>query len=353
MKTTATDINSKRRSGLFMPIDEAWVDSFSWLTTLLGLDNEGDGSLTRKAATADPKPLICSQSVAREGKEVEFRQLKTKASSKLLFLLSPVFIHFLALSTVAQLKKQFSFCYPNDNYTTNSTFEAKLNHLLDSFTMKTGIDSGFYNFSNGEEDRAYAIGICRPDMDLESCGNCISAASISLTASTCPNVRQAIGGIDDGRYNFCMLRYSNYEIFGLMENAPYIFMSPENNGNITENLVEFNQTRNRLLKRLFSEAAASNSLQKYAVGNETVTGNVKLYALVQCNPDLSEADCNLCLNDAAKLIPECCDKKEGGRVITPSCSFRYETNRFYKASIEKPTETPSTDPRVPVQMISS
>ncbi|KAK4858748.1 hypothetical protein QYF36_021382 [Acer negundo] len=30
-------INSKRRSGLFMPIDEAWVDSFSWLTTLEGL----------------------------------------------------------------------------------------------------------------------------------------------------------------------------------------------------------------------------------------------------------------------------------------------------------------------------
>ena len=43
MKTTATDINGKRRSGLFMPIDEALVDSFSWLTTLLGLDNEEGG----------------------------------------------------------------------------------------------------------------------------------------------------------------------------------------------------------------------------------------------------------------------------------------------------------------------
>ena len=43
MKTTATDINSKRRSGLFMPIDEAWVDSFSWLTTLFVLDNEEIG----------------------------------------------------------------------------------------------------------------------------------------------------------------------------------------------------------------------------------------------------------------------------------------------------------------------
>ena len=30
-----------------------------------------DGSMRRNAATADPKPLICSQRVAREGKEVE------------------------------------------------------------------------------------------------------------------------------------------------------------------------------------------------------------------------------------------------------------------------------------------
>ncbi|TXG47146.1 hypothetical protein EZV62_026440 [Acer yangbiense] len=78
--TTVTDINSKRRSGLFMPIDEALVDSFSWLTTLLGLDNEGgergDGSMTRNAATAYPKPPICFQRVAREGMEVElFRQV--------------------------------------------------------------------------------------------------------------------------------------------------------------------------------------------------------------------------------------------------------------------------------------
>ncbi|TXG47144.1 hypothetical protein EZV62_026438 [Acer yangbiense] len=99
MKTTATDINSKRRSELFMPIDETLVDSFSWLTTLLGLDNEEgvidpmllksvikgysirnsdtlswnlsyqDGSIARNAVTAYPKPLICFQRVAGQGRQ--------------------------------------------------------------------------------------------------------------------------------------------------------------------------------------------------------------------------------------------------------------------------------------------
>ncbi|TXG47160.1 hypothetical protein EZV62_026454 [Acer yangbiense] len=183
-----------------------------------------------------------------------------------------------------------------------------------------------------------------PDMNSQSCHNCISEVSKNLT-SFCPNSLLAIAWFDDDVDNNCMLRYANYDIFGLMENAPYFFMHTEIN--MTDNLVQFNQTRNSLLNRLFSEAAARNSPYKYAVGNETVSGIYRLYALVQCNPDLSEADCNRCLNDAAKLIPECCDLKEGGRVINPSCNFRYETGKFYKSSIEglPVSPTPSPDPK--------
>ncbi|KAK2656937.1 hypothetical protein Ddye_009989 [Dipteronia dyeriana] len=266
------------------------------------------------------------------------------SSSKLLFfLISPFFVHILALGATAQLQRLYHLCYPNaGNYTTNSPYEANLNHLLNSLP-NTSRDYGFYNFSYGTTlpDIAYAIGICRPDMDTESCRNCISVAS-KKTKSLCPNFNLAIAGFDDKGSNYCMLRYANYSIFRLMENAPYFFVHTENN--MTENLVKFNQTRNRLLNRLFSEAAARNSPYKYAVGNDTVTGISRLYALVQCNPDLSEADCNLCLNDAAKLIPKCCDLKEGGRVINPSCNFRYELSKFYNPSIEGLPVSPKPPP---------
>ncbi|KAI9198060.1 hypothetical protein LWI28_009324 [Acer negundo] len=263
-------------------------------------------------------------------------------SSKLLFFLSPIFVHFLALGAIAQLKEQYHDCYNKDNYTTNSTFEANLNILLDSLSTKTGIDNGFYNFSYGENlDKVYAVGICRPDMDGESCRNCISEASKNIT-SICPNFILAIAGFDDRGFNNCMLRYANYNIFGLMENAPYFFVHTLSN--MTENLVEFNQTRKKLLEKLISEAAARNSPQKYAVGDEVVTGILRLYELVQCNPDLSKADCNCCLDDTTNLIPECCDKMAGGRVITPSCSFRYETSKFYESSIEGPAVSPTPLP---------
>ncbi|KAH9748270.1 cysteine-rich receptor-like protein kinase 26 [Citrus sinensis] len=152
-----------------------------------------------------------------------------------------------------------------------------------------------------------------------------------------------IGGYDDRGYNNCMLRYANYDIFGLMENAPYFFVYAESN--ISENLIEFNQTRQRLLERLFSEAAARPSPNKYATGKEAVSDIVTMYALVQCTPDLSEADCKECLHDTTKLMSKCCDRRQGGRVINPSCSFRYETNKFFKPSIAGPPGSP--DPVTP------
>lgn len=265
------------------------------------------------------------------------------ASSRLRIYVFLFVIHYFAL-TIAQLELQYHDCYINNgNYITNSTYEANLNRLLNSLTENTRINYGFYNVSYGQNpDKVYAIALCRPDMEPSSCRDCINVARKNLT-SLCPNKVTAIGGYDDRGYNNCMLRYANYDIFGLMENAPYFFVYAVSN--ITENLIEFNQTRQRLLERLFSEAAARPSPNKYATGKEAVSDIVTMYALVQCTPDLSEADCKECLHDTTKLMSKCCDRRQGGRVINPSCSFRYETNKFFKPSIAGPPGSP--DPVTP------
>lgn len=264
------------------------------------------------------------------------------ASSRLRIYIFLIFIHYFAL-TIAQVDHLYHDCYNNNgNYIANSTYEANLNRLLDSLTENTRINYGFYNFSYGQyPDTAYAIALCRPDMEPSSCRDCINVARKNLT-SLCPNKIMAIGGYERG-YNNCMLRYAKYEIFHLMENAPYFFVYALSN--ISENLSEFNQTRQRLLNRLFSEAAARASPNKYATGEEAVSEIVTMYALVQCTPDLSEADCKECLHDTTKLMSKCCDRRQGGRVITPSCSFRYETNKFFKPSIAAPSDSP--DPVIP------
>jgi hypothetical protein len=103
-----------------------------------------------------------------------------------------------------------------------------------------------------------------------------------------------------------------------------------------------------LLDRLRDEAAAGDSRYKYAMDQIAAPApNFQtIYALVQCTPDLSASECRDCLYNASGLIPKCCDARQGGRVIYPSCNFRYEIDRFYDPSINSippPPDSTSTN----------
>ncbi|KAG7983850.1 hypothetical protein I3843_04G127100 [Carya illinoinensis] len=96
----------------------------------------------------------------------------------------------------------------------------------------------------------------------------------------------------------------------------------------------FNDVLRTLLEGLRDEAAAGGSLRKYAVNNTIAPQFMTLYALVQCTPDLSREQCDNCLTGAFGNIPQCCSGKQGGRVITPSCNFRFEIYQFYNSTAE-------------------
>lgn len=86
------------------------------------------------------------------------------------------------------------------------------------------------------------------------------------------------------------------------------------------------ETFNYKTKGLLSELAgkASSNPKLYATGEMELEKSVKLYGLTQCTRDLSSGDCKKCLDDAINELPNCCDGKEGGRVVGGSCNFRYE-----------------------------
>ncbi|XP_044460678.1 cysteine-rich repeat secretory protein 38-like [Mangifera indica] len=264
------------------------------------------------------------------------------SSSRLRFFLSLYFFYYFHLTIAGKPESLYHDCYVNNGkYTTNSTYQANLNHLLNSLTNTTPLYNGFYSSSYGEKsDKVYASAICRPDMNPKSCQDCVTFATRNLTL-LCPNFKMAIGGYDDGSYTNCMLRYAFYNYIGVMENAPYFFVYSLRN--ITGNFDKFNKKRQSLLQTLISEAAARGPL-KYATGKEPVSDTVTLYGLVQCTPDLTESQCKQCLIDANKLLPDCCETRQGGRVITPSCSFRYEINKFYNSAIEEPPVSSQTPP---------
>ena len=255
-------------------------------------------------------------------------------SSRLLFLLSPILM--LIIHANGQPPLLYYLCNNNNgNYTSNSIYEKNLNQLLPTLYSNTTIDYGFYYSTYGQNsDQVYAIGLCRGDVNPDDCRVCLKNSSILLTR-TCPNQKDAIGG-----YDRCILRYSNSSIYGIMEISPV--MSLRNVKNVSANSVgQFNDDLNSLLSNLTNEAAAGTSLLKYASRGGT-RDFLPLYALVQCTPELSRQSCINCLLVAIKVVPQCCNGSQGGRVIVPSCNLRFEQYSFFD-STNTTTSSPSTN----------
>ncbi|XP_061979078.1 cysteine-rich receptor-like protein kinase 44 [Populus nigra] len=253
---------------------------------------------------------------------------------QMLFLLCPIFMHFIVPIT-AQPDINFQLCVAeNGNYTENSTYQANLKYLLNSVYSNTEIDYGFYNFSYGESsNKVYAIGLCRGDVKPDACRDCLNYSSRVLTAR-CPTEKEAIIGLDN-----CILRYASRYIFGLNEVAPYFFVHSLTNVSDEKG---FNRSLNSLLDSLQDEAAAGDSRRKYATGKISAPNFQTIYALSQCTPDLSQTECSSCLRNASARVGQCCQESQGGRVIYPSCNFRYEINQFYEIPTgEDPSPPPS------------
>ncbi|BAT93993.1 hypothetical protein LR48_Vigan02g232200 [Vigna angularis] len=220
----------------------------------------------------------------------------------------------------------------NGNYTANGTYSTNLNTLLSTLSSNTEINYGFYNFSHGQNsDRVNAIGLCRGDVEQNPCRSCLKDAGGNIT-ELCPNQKQAAIYYDN-----CMLRYSNDSIFGVLDISPHFYMWNSNNAT---GAAEFNQVLQNLLRELRDKAASGDSRRKYATNNDTTTNFQAIYGLVQCTPDLTQTQCNDCLDEAISRIPTCCNDKRGGRVVGPSCNIRYEDYRFYEQTTIIDPETP-------------
>ncbi|KAH7569071.1 hypothetical protein JRO89_XS06G0097800 [Xanthoceras sorbifolium] len=258
-----------------------------------------------------------------------------KSHSRLVFFIfSSIFISFFAFS-VAQQNFLFQNCANNiGNYTSNSAFGTNLNSALSSISSNTVIDYGFYNESLGQEpDRVNAIALCRGDVSVDVCRGCLQNVTRKIV-EVCPNQKEAIGGYDE-----CMLRYSNKTIFGILDTQ--ISFSLSSTQNVSENVNQFNQALQDLLGRLRDTAASGDSHRKFATG-DTQSGFQRIYALVQCTPDLDLLECSDCLDNVIGQLPGCCNGKMGGRVINPSCNFRYEVNdRFFSPTPDSAPPSPT------------
>lgn len=96
-------------------------------------------------------------------------------------------------------------------------------------------------------------------------------------------------------------------------------------------LDRFNEVLAGLLNALATKAANSED-EKFETGEVNLTSSVTLYGLVQCTPELSLFDCNMCFRSAIASVPNCCDGKQGARVLLPGCNIRYQVYPFYNST---------------------
>ncbi|KAL4311944.1 hypothetical protein GQ457_01G042700 [Hibiscus cannabinus] len=231
-------------------------------------------------------------------------------------------------------------CYDTGNFTTNSTYVQNRDLLLASLLPNVSANGGFYTESVGQ---VYALGMCRGDSTPHGCYTFLNS-SIHDLISSCPNQKEAISWGVNGPY---IARYSDRPFFGILELEPSD--AGYNRADITSNLTEFDIVWESLMDRVVRKASNGTSSLKYATGEAEFTAFQKIYAVMQCTPDLSNKDCDSCLRATVSYFESCCHGKQGGYVQKPTCWFRWDLYPFYvsNASTSVPSLSPPPPPASP------
>ncbi|MBA0841194.1 hypothetical protein Goarm_003699 [Gossypium armourianum] len=229
-------------------------------------------------------------------------------------------------------------------FSSDSTYSQNLDLILSTLPSNGSQNGGFYNTTIGQDlDKVYALALCKGDIASGVCVECINS-SIEGIIKQCPNQKEAIYWGPRISSSTCMLRHANHNFFSVMEVIPS-FTVPNPNAISPSSQDQFNETFPMLMEILMKNASSGS---KFATGNKNFIDSEKVYGLVQCTPDISETDCRICLQGAMVELLKCCGKKQGGRVLRPSCIAWFELSLFYdSSSIDTSSLTPFDPPLTP------
>ncbi|KAK8457531.1 hypothetical protein SEVIR_3G200800v4 [Setaria viridis] len=244
----------------------------------------------------------------------------------------------LVATTNADNEPQYKGCPSDANYTRGSAFQANLDALLSSLPAAAASTSGFAENATGAApgQQAYGLAQCRADVNASDCRVCLDGLVQDMASDINCSVQKNAMFI----YDKCKLRHSNTSFFGDLDTS--VVFSAWNWRNAT-GPEQFTSQLGSLMSSLRTKAAYE-SPRRFAVGSVTVTPLVNIYGMAQCTRNVAADDCNRCLVGAVNYIPTCCDGKQGGRVISWSCSIRFEVEPFYNAQAAEEAMSPAPAP---------
>ncbi|KAJ4703239.1 putative Kinase [Melia azedarach] len=207
-------------------------------------------------------------------------------------------------------------CYSTGNFTNSSSYGSHRNFILSSLVSNASENGGFTTATFGQDpDTVYALALCRGDTSSKSCADCVNATAQHIM-NNCPNQKEAYSWEGGGRDPFCFF------------------------DNIWESLME----------RMVKKVSTGTCMPKFATDEANFTNFQKIYTVMQCTPDISQSDCESCLQRSVADYQNCCHGKQGGVVMRPNCFFRWDLYPFYNETfcpslLPSPGPTDSKDSR--------
>ncbi|XP_031499248.1 cysteine-rich repeat secretory protein 38-like [Nymphaea colorata] len=214
------------------------------------------------------------------------------------------------------------YCPPTFIFTANSTYQRHHDALLRFLSSSSNASvSGFATAMEGRSpDLVHGLVLHRSDVPGDNRMACISHAAFWIV-QFCPKGKSAMVW-----YDYCHMRYSNVNFFGMVNSDVYFTMA---NSDDTLDVNVFTSLLGGLLDSLSSNATSDPSGLLFATEEMRFNDRQKIYGLVQCTRHISASACMNFLSTAMSRIPSCCDRKVGGRVVMASCKVRYEMYHFF------------------------
>ncbi|KAK9678418.1 hypothetical protein RND81_11G209800 [Saponaria officinalis] len=256
--------------------------------------------------------------------------IKIMANSNIILLLKTLtFLCFLCTQISSdrsrdlytnRLENSLSFrCSTSKNATTS--FQRNLDLLLSDFTLRSK-QTRFYNVSvSVSPDTVYGYYMCRGDITLPLCNNCILNATQFATKSSCQHV--------DGHFHSekCTFGYSDKSLYGMFDKfSAFAYDYVETN---VSNHNQFNQVLSSTITNVTTKAAFESSKTGFATEEGNVTRDETIYSMAQCTPDIIGVNCSQCLQFGYMTLQTWADGAPGAIVYMDKCVLRYDNVSFY------------------------
>ncbi|CAN6211875.1 unnamed protein product [Urochloa humidicola] len=215
-------------------------------------------------------------------------------------------------------------CGGTSSFNPNSAYQANLN-LLAATLPKNASDSPdlFATAVVGRNpDQIRAMALCRGDSNASICLSCLTQAFRDLPNDCSYDKDAAI------YYDPCIFHYSAARALPGGDDTSTSIVNF--NANVTSNPDQFERLLAALINATAERAASNNSARRFATGEADFDREFpRVYALAQCTPDLTPAQCRKCLASIVAANLGSFGSNIGGRVLALRCNYRYEIWPFF------------------------